>query len=81
MKPDLPAVLLEASEQARSQEIRITQESMATMIGARRIGVNAAANSMRRRKMIDYARGRVRIVNRKNLERLACTCYARHPID
>ena len=74
----LARCLLEASEQAKTHEIRITQQSLALMIGARRIGVNAAATSMRERKMIDYARGRVRIVNRKPLERLACACYARH---
>jgi CRP-like cAMP-binding protein len=71
----LARCLLEASDQARSDEIQITQESLANMIGGRRIGVNTAATSMRGRKLIDYSRGRLLIVNRKRLRRLACACY------
>lgn len=71
----LARCLLESGDQARSDEIRITQQALAHMIGARRSGVSIAATSMRRRHLIEYARGRLRIVDRRALKRLACACY------
>lgn len=71
----LARCLLEASDQGGSNEIRITQQLLAYMIAARRPGVSVAAASMRRRKLIDYTRGRLVIISRKGLKRLTCGCY------
>ena len=71
----LARCLLEASDQVKSDEIRITQQSLAYIMSAHRSGVSIAATSMRRAKLIEYARGRLRIINRKGLARLACACY------
>jgi CRP-like cAMP-binding protein len=71
----LARCLLDASDKAHSQELHLTQSLLADMIGAQRSGVNAAATSLRRRKLIAYTRGRIRIVNRAALIRCACPCY------
>jgi CRP-like cAMP-binding protein len=67
--------LLEASDRAHSEELRLTQQFLAQMIGAERSGVSVAASSLRRRNLIEYARGRLRIVDRVALRGAACSCY------
>ena len=67
--------LLEASDRAHSEKVRITQQQFAYLIGARRGAVSIAATSLRRRGLITYSRGRVRIVDRKVLNGVACACY------
>jgi CRP-like cAMP-binding protein len=67
--------LLEASDRAHSSELRLTQRLLAHMIGAERTGVSLAASSLRRRNLIEYARGRLRIVDESALRRVACSCY------
>jgi hypothetical protein len=37
--------------------------------------VTQAASTLRRRKLIDYRRGKIRILDRKGLEKIACECY------
>ena len=57
-------------------EIRLTQEFLAEMLGVRRAGVSRAAGQLKRRKLIDYRRGRIHVLDRKGLEKAACECYA-----
>ena len=75
LEPRLVRCLLEASDRAHSRELRLTQQLLAHMIGAERTGVSLAASSLRRRKLIEYARGRLRIVDQAALRRAACPCY------
>lgn len=56
-------------------ELRLTHELMGLTLGVRRAGVSVTANSLRTSGVIDYVRGRINVVNRKELEAVACECY------
>ncbi|HYC74316.1 Crp/Fnr family transcriptional regulator [Brevundimonas sp.] len=73
--PRVARWLLSASDLAPGEPIRFTQEELAGLLGAQRTTVNEAANQLRDRGAISYARGVVRILDRALLERLACECY------
>lgn len=55
--------------------LAITHEFLATMLGTDRPSVSLAAALLQRKGTIEYARGAVRILNRKLLEESACECY------
>ena len=67
--------LLMTADRVHSEEFRLTHEFLAHMLGVRRVGVTKAASDLERRKLIDYSRGNIRILDRKRLEAAACTCY------
>ena len=67
--------LLMTSDRLHSREFLLTQEFLAHMLGVRRVGVTKAAEELRRRKLIEYSRGHIKILDRKGLESAACTCY------
>jgi CRP-like cAMP-binding protein len=69
--------LLMTSDRARSEEFFLTQATLADMLGVRRTTVNEAAGHLQQRKLISYARGKMRIVDRKRLEAASCRCYVR----
>jgi CRP-like cAMP-binding protein len=71
----LARCLLETSDRAGTLDLRATQEQLAYLIGARRTSVSIVATSMRRSRLITYARGRLRINDRQGLRQLACACY------
>lgn len=58
-----------------SNELVITQEFIAHMLGVRREGVTAAAGKLQKAGIINYRRGRISIVDRAGLEAQACECY------
>lgn len=68
--------LLMSHDRVVGDEIRLTQEFLAEMLGVRRAGVSRAAGQLKRRKLIDYRRGRIHVLDRKGLEKAACECYA-----
>ncbi|HYV41440.1 MAG TPA: helix-turn-helix domain-containing protein, partial [Thermoanaerobaculia bacterium] len=67
--------LLMSHDRVSGDEIVLTQEFLAEMLGVRRAGVTRVAAMLKRRKVIDYRRGRIRILDRKGLEKAACECY------
>jgi CRP-like cAMP-binding protein len=68
--------LLLSQDRVKSEELPLTQEFIGQMLGTRRSGVSNAASSLRRRRIIQYSRGRIGIVSRKGLEEASCECYA-----
>jgi CRP-like cAMP-binding protein len=69
--------LLMSSDGVGSDEVNLTQEYLAAMLGVRRPGVTEVAGKLRADRLIDYTRGRIRILDRAGMERLACECYGR----
>ena len=68
--------LLQGLDRATSNELLITQEAMASLLGVRREGVTAAALKLQHEGAIQYSRGHIIVHNRQQLERHACECYA-----
>lgn len=67
--------LLMTSDRMNADEFLLTHEFLADMLGVRRVGITKAAGVLQRRKLIEYSRGHIRILNRKDLEAAACPCY------
>ncbi len=67
--------LLASADRTESNELMLTQEFLAQMLGSRRSTVTVAAGELQRLGAIDYSRGRIRIVARALLESKACECY------
>ena len=67
--------LLMAQDRTASDVLELTQEFLAEMLGSRRTTVTIAAGDLQRIGIIEYSRGRVKILNRRMLESIACTCY------
>jgi CRP-like cAMP-binding protein len=68
--------LLMTQDRVDSGSLPITHDFLATMLGTDRPTVSLAAGVLQRKKIIEYRRGAVKIVNRKKLEGSACECYA-----
>ena len=67
--------LLLSHDRLDSDELVMTQELIANMLGVRREGVTAAASRLQEQGLISYVRGRIRILDRRGLEAAACECY------
>jgi Mn-dependent DtxR family transcriptional regulator len=59
-----------------SNELIMTQELIANMLGVRREGVTEAAGKLQAAGLIEYSRGRITVLDRRKLEALVCECYA-----
>lgn len=68
--------LLLALDRLPGDEMTLTQEMLASMLGVRREGVTAAAGRLRRLGVIQYRRGHIKVLDRARLEQLSCECYA-----
>ena len=75
IKQRLARWLLMAQDRVDSDSLHITHDFLATMLGTDRPSVSTAAGVLQKKKIIEYTRGAVRIVNRKKLEDAACECY------
>ncbi len=67
--------LLMSLDRLPSNELVMTQELIANMLGVRREGVTEAAGKLQRAGAIKYNRGRIEVLDRPHLETLACECY------
>jgi CRP-like cAMP-binding protein len=67
--------LLMTQDRVDSGSLPITHDFLATMLGTDRPTVSLAAGVLQKRKVIEYTRGAVEIVNHKKLEDSACECY------
>jgi CRP-like cAMP-binding protein len=71
----LARVLLMIDDRLQTTELRITQDLLARLLGTRRATVTQAANQLQDGQFIESLRGRIKILNRKGLENVACSCY------
>ncbi|HYK05921.1 MAG TPA: Crp/Fnr family transcriptional regulator [Thermoanaerobaculia bacterium] len=67
--------LLMSADGIRNEEVAITHEYLATMLGVRRPGVTEAALKLQEDGLIQYRRGGTTIIDRRGLEARACECY------
>ncbi len=69
--------LLLAHDCIRQDTLPLTQKSLSLMLGVRRASVTETAISLQKQNIIQYSRGRIKIINRPALEAIACECYSK----
>src|SRR5512141_142572 len=67
--------LLLSLDRLPSNELSMTQELIANMLGVRREGVTEAAGKLQDDGLIKYSRGHIKVLNRARLEERVCECY------
>jgi CRP-like cAMP-binding protein len=67
--------LLLSLDRLEGNELRMTQELIANMLGVRREGVTEAALKLQSAGLIQYSRGHIKVLDRPGLEQRACECY------
>jgi CRP-like cAMP-binding protein len=68
--------ILSCLDRLPSNELTMTQEMIAEMLGVRREGVTEAAGRLQKAGVIHYSRGHIAVLDRPRLEARACECYA-----
>jgi CRP-like cAMP-binding protein len=68
--------LLLSLDRLPSNELTMTQELIANMLGVRREGVTQAAGQLQEAGLINYSRGHITVLDRPKLEKRVCECYA-----
>jgi CRP-like cAMP-binding protein len=68
--------LLLSLDRLQGDQLVMTQELIANMLGVRREGVTEAALKLQQAGLIRYVRGRITVLNRAGLEKRTCECYA-----
>jgi len=67
--------LLLSMDRLRGDELVMTQELIANMLGVRREGVTEAAGKLQKAGLVRYTRGRITVLDREGLEKRSCECY------
>jgi Mn-dependent DtxR family transcriptional regulator len=67
--------LLLSLDRLQNNELVMTQELIANMLGVRREGVTEGALKLQEAGLIRYARGRITVLDRAGLEKRTCECY------
>jgi len=75
VEPRLARYLLMISESARSNELPLTQEFLAEMLGVKRTSVAMASSALRRRALIKAGHGKITVLDRTGLAATSCECY------
>jgi CRP-like cAMP-binding protein len=68
--------LLATQDRVGGPDIPLTQDALAEMLGSQRTTVTPVAGTLRRRGLIAYRRGEVRVLDRAGLEAASCECHA-----
>lgn len=68
--------LLLSLDRLQSNDLVMTQELIANMLGVRRVGVTEGAGKLHKAGIVRYARGRITVLDRGALESRSCECYA-----
>jgi Mn-dependent DtxR family transcriptional regulator len=68
--------LLLSLDRLPQNELRMTQELIANMLGVRRQGVTEAAGKLENAGLIRYSRGVITVLDRPGLEQRVCECYS-----
>jgi CRP-like cAMP-binding protein len=68
--------LLLSLDRLPSNEVVMTQDLIANMLGVRREGVTEAAGKLQAEGLIEYSRGRIKVLDRAHLEARVCECYS-----
>ncbi|HEX8127848.1 MAG TPA: Crp/Fnr family transcriptional regulator [Pyrinomonadaceae bacterium] len=68
--------LLTLADRLHGEELHVTQEHMAHMVGVRRAGITEAVGTLRQAGLIESGRATLTILDRKKMEAQACECYA-----
>ncbi len=68
--------LLLSLDRLEGNQLTMTQELIANMLGVRREGVTEAAGKLQKLGVIEYCRGHIAVIDRPRLEQLSCECYA-----
>lgn len=67
--------LLMTQDRAHGDTFGITHEFLAYMLGVRRVGITTAAVALQKKGLIEYHRGQMTVLSRKDLVLAACSCY------
>ena len=67
--------MLMTHDRTHKDELQMTHEFISNMLGIHREAVSLAAHRLQGKGMISYARGRIKILDREQLERCTCECY------
>jgi len=67
--------LLMSLDRLPTNDLTMTHDLIANMLGVRREGVTQAAGKLQRAGVINYQRGQITVLDRPKLERMACECY------
>jgi CRP-like cAMP-binding protein len=75
IKQRLARWMLECRDRLRSDDLTLTHEFIAQMLGVRRAGVTETAAGLQKKGLIDYGRRTLQVVNAAGLEKVSCECF------
>jgi CRP-like cAMP-binding protein len=67
--------LLTMNDYAGSREFLMVHESIAAMLGVRRVGITGAASKLQAAALIGYRRGRISVLDKRGMGKKSCECY------